>query len=82
MSLQDRLPALLEDPTPRQGVVQRWLDTLTEEDRNLTLKYMSMSQSELSTLSLLQALRDEGAPFGKEALRAYRYDLWKSNVSK
>jgi len=82
MSLKDTLPTLLEVTSKKPNVVQRWLDTLPQEERELALRYMAMTAEEVSTLSLLRALKEEGAPFGKEALRMYRAELWKNNVSK
>ena len=78
MPLADRL-SKLTNPAPRAGVVQHWLDTLSDEDRKLVLKYMATPNTEISHLSLLQALQDEGAEFGKEALSAFRKNLWKNN---
>lgn len=82
MSLKDKLPTLLEVSSKKPNVVQRWLDSLPQEEQQLVLQYMAMTADEVSTLSLLRALKEEGAPFGKEALRAYRGELWKNNVSK
>lgn len=77
MSLTDRLNQL-EAGRARKGSVDRWLDSLTPEDKTLVLKYMH--DDSVSTLSLITALKDEGAPFGKDALHAYRREL--RNVSK
>lgn len=82
MALSTRLDELDKKKTKRPGVVQNWLDSLSDSDRSLVLSYMSRDNSEVSHRSLLEALKDEGAPFGKEALTAFRRDLWKSNVNK
>lgn len=79
MALQERL-AQLDKKTTRPGTVQRWIDTLPDDDRSLVLTYMG--NRDVSNRSLLQALKEEGAPFGKDALAVYRTELWKSNVSK
>ncbi len=82
MSLQDRLEQLDQKKSGRPGIVQRWIESLSPEDRSLVLTYMRRSNTEVSHRSLLEALKEEGAPFGKEALTSYRRELWKSNVSK
>ena len=82
MALEDRLSQLDTKKSPRPGVVQHWLDTLSDSDRALVLSYMKQSNQDISHRSLLEALKDEGAPFGKESLTAFRRNLWKNNVSK
>ena len=72
MSLSDRL-ASLDEKRVRKNTVDVWLDSLPAEDKNLVLKYMH--DDNVSTLSLMAALKDEGAPFGKDSLRDYRRGL-------
>lgn len=79
MPLKDRLAALDNQPSRAPGVVQKWINTLSAEDQELVFKYLKTHNSEISHLSLLHALQEEGAPFGKEALVTYRKNLWKNN---
>lgn len=77
MSLTDRL-AKLDENRVRKSTVQVWLDTLSEKDRNLVLEYLR--DESISSLSILKALKDEGASFGKDSLLDFRRELRKQNV--
>lgn len=69
----------LHDRNIRRNTVEVWLDTLSDEDRKLVIQYLK--DTSISSLALIGALKEEGAPFGKDSLIAYRKELAK-NVSK
>ena len=79
MSLAEKLQGL-QDKKKRKNTVEIWLEQQTEEDRDLVTSYLL--NDSISTLSILAVLKEEGAPFGKDSLHAYRRDLRKQNVAK
>lgn len=81
MVLSDRLAAL-EASQRRKGIVAQWLDTLSDPDRSLVLTYMRKTNDDIPHRSLLRALQEEGAPFGRDALISFRHELWKNNDAK
>lgn len=54
----------------RANPVQGWLESLNDEDKAAAEN--ALAGSHLSTAGLLRAFKQHGAPFGREALTAYR----------
>jgi hypothetical protein len=75
MALKERL-ATLTEAKKNNGIVARWLETLSPEDQALADEYLR--NPEIPTRGLHLAFQAEGAPFGKDSLAAYRHGLKKA----